>query len=174
MSSNFPLFVLSLLAALVLQVVGLPGVLDPFQPLWLPLVLGYWALFAGEMPVLFAAWLLGLCCDVLYNAPLGQYALGLVTVAFLVCTLRGTLLSFPLWQSTLALIPVWTVYIFLMFWIDGLIARHPSDWIRALPHHSGDAVARWLPLLSTSLLWPLAAGLFGEARNRRSHRGMLP
>ena len=174
MSGNLPGFLLSMVVALMLQVIGLPGVLDPFAPLWLPLALAYWALYAGEMPVLFAAWVLGLCCDVLYNAPLGQYALGLLTMTFVVCLMRGTLLAFPLWQKTLALIPVWSVYIFLMFWIDGMIARHPANWITALPHHSGDPALRWLPLLSTSLLWPLAAGFLGELRTRRSHRGLLP
>ena len=29
------------------------------------------------LPVLPVAWLAGLCCDVAYDAPLGQYALGL-------------------------------------------------------------------------------------------------
>jgi rod shape-determining protein MreD len=130
-------------------------------------------LYTTEVPVLMMSWVLGLCCDVLYGAPLGQYALGLLTLTFVVCLIRGSLLAFPLWQNTLAMVPVWTLYIFLMFWIDGLIARHPIDWVNAMPHHSGDPALRWLPLLTTSLLWPLVAGLMGELRSHRDRRGML-
>lgn len=154
---GFGAFLLSLLLALLLQLVALPDLLEPARPLWLPLILGYWAMFVPEMPVLAVAWIAGLLCDVAYDAPLGQYALGLVTVAFLLRRLRGTLLVFPLWQATLALAPAWAVYAFLMFWIDGLT------------HHSADAARRWLPVLSTTLLWPFVAGLLNgivQPRNR--------
>jgi len=161
---DYPLlaFILSLLLALLLQTIALPDAITPFRPLLLALTLGYWAVYAPDMPVLLAAWLLGLCCDVLYGAPLGQYALGLVTVAYAARSLGGTLLAFPLWQATLALIPVWALYIFLMFWIDGLT------------HHPANALRRWLPLLTTSLLWPLATSLLSGLRNRRSRSGLLP
>ena len=155
-------FLLSLVVALVLQVIALPDAVAPFRPLVLALTLAYWAVYAPEMPALLAAWLLGLCCDVLYGAPLGQYALGLVTVAYAARRLSDTLLAFPLWQATLALIPVWALYIFLMFWIDGLT------------HHPADPLRRWLPLIATSLLWPLIAGLLGDVRSRRSRGGILP
>src|SRR5579863_8677652 len=117
---QFLRFSLSLGLALVLQMLPLPEVISGMRPLWLALTLGYWALFAPEQPVLFAAWVSGLCSDVLYQAPLGQYALGLVTVAFALRRLRGLLLVFPIWQSMLALAPVWALYAFMMFWIDGL------------------------------------------------------
>jgi rod shape-determining protein MreD len=159
---NLLVFVLSLLLALLLQSIALPDVLTPFRPMLPALTLAYWAVYAPDMPVMVMAWLLGLCCDVLYGAPLGQYALGLVTVAFAARSLSGTLLAFPLWQATLALTPVWALYVFLMFWIDGLT------------HHPADPLRRWMPLLTTSLLWPLAAGLLGGIRSRRSRRGILP
>ena len=160
--SNPLVFMFSLLLALGLQVLALPDFIASFRPLLLALTLAYWAVYAPEMPALLAAWLLGLCCDVLYGAPLGQYALGLVTVAYAARRLSGTLLSFPLWQATLMLVPVWAIYIFLMFWIDGLT------------HHPAAPLHRWLPLISTSLLWPLIAGMLGDMRSRRNHRGILP
>ena len=160
--SNPLVFLFSLLLALVLQMIALPDAVNPFRPLVLAMTLAYWAVYAAEMPALLAAWLLGLCCDVLYGAPLGQYALGLVTVAYAARRLSDTLLAFPLWQATLALIPVWALYIFLMFWIDGLT------------HHPADPLRRWLPLITTSLLWPLLAGLLGGMSSRRSRRGILP
>jgi len=160
--SNPLVFMFSLLLALALQILALPDFIASFRPLLLALTLAYWAVYAPEMPALLAAWLLGLCCDVIYGAPLGQYALGLVTVAYATRRLSGTLLAFPLWQATLTLVPVWAIYIFLMFWIDGLT------------HHQADPLHRWLPLISTSLLWPLIAGMLGDMRGRRNRRGILP
>jgi rod shape-determining protein MreD len=158
---GYTAFLLSLLAALLLQLVVLPAAVEPLRPLWLPLVLGYWAMWVPEMPVLILAWATGLCCDVVYDSPLGQYALGLVTVAFLLRRLRGTLVVFPLWQATLALAPAWAIYAFLMFWIDGLT------------HHSADPLRRWLPVLSTTLLWPLVVGVL-DSLLRPRRRSVLP
>jgi rod shape-determining protein MreD len=159
--SNLPGFLLSLLLALVLQVVGLPDVIAPGRPLLLALTLAYWSVYAPEMPVLVAAWLLGLCCDVLYDTPLGQYALGLTAVTYAARKLASLLQVYPIWQGTLVMVPVWLGYILLMFWIDGLT------------HHQADAMRRWLPLLSTSLLWPVAVGLLSLLRSRRNSRNLL-
>jgi rod shape-determining protein MreD len=80
---------------------------------------------------------------VLFGSVLGQHALGFVLVTYLVARLRAFFVLFPLWQATLALIPAWTAYAFLMFWIDGLTQHRGDDWLR------------WLPVVSTSLFWPL-------------------
>jgi rod shape-determining protein MreD len=157
-----PGFILSLMLALVLQTLELPEAAAPFRPLWLPLTLAYWALHAPALPVSLAAWLLGICCDVLYDAPLGQYALGLVTTVYVTQKLRSTLAVLPLWQSTLVMVPVWTLYTFLMFWIDGLT------------RHSAAPLGRWVPVLTTSLLWPFASSVLTGLRGRRARRGVLP
>lgn len=159
---GYAAFLLSLLLALLLQLLAVPEVLEPLRPMWLALTLGAWAVFAPELPVLPVAWLAGLCCDVAYDAPLGQYALGLATVAFVLRRMRGLVLSFPLWQATLALAPAWGLYAFLMFWIDGLT------------HHSADAARRWLPVLPTTLLWPVAAGLLHGWLRTARNRSALP
>ncbi len=148
-------FWLSLLLALLLQMIALPEAVASARPMWVPLVLGYWALTEPRVPVLFTALLLGLAMDVLFNSVLGQNALGLILSTFLVMRLRGIFILFPLWQATLALIPVWAAYALLMFWIDGLT------------HHQADPWLRWLPALSTTLFWPLVFGLLDALVRRR-------
>ncbi len=143
--SLFPVFTLTLLLALILQMVALPDVIAPFRPEWVALTLVYWAYATADKPVLLAAWLSGLALDVLFNSLLGQHALALLTVTFLVRRLRGSLIIFPLPQVALALSAAWVLYAFLMFWIDGLT------------HHSAVPSLRWLPVISTTLIWPLAA-----------------
>lgn len=136
-------FVLSLIAGLILQLVALPEPLSAARPLWLPLMLAYWALREPQLPVLLPAFLIGLILDVLYAAPLGQHAVGLVIVVYLAVRLRSFFLIFPLWQATIALIPAWVLYCFLMFWIDGATRHQAEIWLR------------WLPAISTTLFWPL-------------------
>ncbi len=150
-------FLFSLILALMLQVVELPDAVAAVRPVWPLLVVGYWALYAPQMPSLLAAWLLGLCCDVLFNATLGQHALALVIVAAILGRLRGFYVVFPLWQSALALAPVWALYTFLVFWIDGIA------------HHAAEPALRWLPVLGTTLVWPVFAAVFNglHAQHKR-------
>jgi rod shape-determining protein MreD len=160
-TAGFAGFVLTLLVALTLQIIALPDSIAAGRPMWLALVVAYWSLKAPNLPVLVAAWLFGLCCDVLFNTVLGQHALALTALAFAVRRLRPVLVMFPLWQSTLALVPVWAAYAFLLFWIDGL-TRHPAD-----------PTLRWLPVLATAVAWPFAAGLLGAMRSRRGSGGII-
>jgi len=55
------------------------------------------------------------------------------------------------------LLPVWVIYAFLMFWIDG-VAKHQADvWLR------------WVPVASTTMFWPLVYVVL-ESHLRRRHR----
>ncbi len=141
--SLYGLFLLSLLLAMILQLMRLPEALAAARPLWVALMIAYWALREPRISTLFTSFIVGLLLDVLFSAPLGQHALGLVVVVYLVERLRGIFVLFPLWQATFALIPVWAVFCFLMFWIDGATQHQANAWLR------------WLPVLSTTLFWPL-------------------
>lgn len=136
-------FLASLLIGLLLQLIPLPETLNAARPLWLPLLLAYWALREPRVSPLFPAFAFGIVLDVLFDSALGQHALGLVLVVYYVARLRGVFALFPLWQLTLVLFPAWLVYVFVMFWIDGA------------SEHQADAWMRWLPLISTTLFWPL-------------------
>ena len=67
---------------------------------------------------------------------------------------------YPVWQEAVALTPVWLLYVFLMFWIDGATGHRADPWLL------------WLPLLTTGLSWPLVfAGL--RTLHRRSQHDPL-
>jgi rod shape-determining protein MreD len=148
-------FILTLVAALLLQLVELPELFSGARPMWLPLIIAYWALTESRTHVLLGAFLLGLCADVCFGTSLGQHELGLVLVAYFVTRMRPIFVLFPLWQATLALIPVWCGYSFLMFWIDGITAHRADDWLR------------WLPVISTSMFWPLIFAVLEIVRGGR-------
>lgn len=146
----------SLLVALFLQLVALPDLIAAARPLWVPLLLVYWALAEPRVPALIAAFVLGIALDVLYNTVLGQHAAGYVLLVYFMARLRGIFILFPLWQSTIALAPFWAGYCLLMSVIDD-VAKHRADvWLR------------WLPALSTTLFWPLVYTLLDGAKRRQS------
>lgn len=149
------LFALSLLIALMLQIVALPDALAALRPMWVALLIGYWAFYGPNLPMTLIAFLTGLACDALYNTPLGQHAMGLILLAYTLTRLRSSLGLFPLWQQTLTLTPVWAVYALLQFWFDGM-ARH-----------SAEPSLRFLPIITTVLFWPLVCSVMDALRGPR-------
>ena len=149
---------LSLALALSLQLLQLPPGLGRAWPIWPALAIGAWAYALPRVSLLPLAWLTGLLMDVLFGTVLGQHALALGVSAFLILKLSGILRAIQIWQSALMLVPIWSVYAFLLFWMDGS-TRHDTD-----------PLGRWLPVLTTSLLWPLMAwawlGITRAARGR--------
>jgi len=117
-------------------------------------VLVYWAMTIPEPRGLLTAWLTGLCLDVLLGSVLGQHALGLTLVVFVTLLMRGWLTLFPVWQEAAALTLVWLIYAVLMFWIDGATSHGADPWLR------------WLPVLTTSLFWPLVLAVLNRARRQ--------
>jgi rod shape-determining protein MreD len=147
--------------ALLLELIPLPALIAPLRPMGLPLILAHAALHESDLPVLLAAFLSGLASDLLLDTPLGQQALALVALVYLLLRLRVSLGVLPVWQVSLVLVPVWALYAFLQFWIDG-VARHPADpWLR------------WMPVASTALCWPALVWLLDLPVLRRRRRTPL-
>ena len=132
----------SIVLALLLGLLPLPGVLQPLRPYWLALVVAYWVLEAPERVGLGFAFGVGVLADLLYGGLLGEQALRLVIMAFILQRFRARLRFFPLSQQALA--------------IGGLLL---NDRIVATALHLtlGEPVLAWnywwAPLLGM-LLWP--------------------
>lgn len=93
----------SILAALLLGLLPLPEMLQALRPYWLALVLVYWLIEAPERAGLGLAFLAGLCADLAFGSILGEQALRLVIMAFIVARFRAQLRFFPLSQQALAI-----------------------------------------------------------------------
>lgn len=145
-SAANPLLILGSLAlALVLMLVPLPFWASMARPAFYPATVLFWALSQPRRFGVIAAWLCGMLMDVVYSTPLGQHALALAICAFVVFKLKDLLRDFPLPQQALVLLPVFLVYEFILFWIDGVNGR------------SVDPLWRWLPAFTTAAIWPLWA-----------------
>ena len=95
-------FPVSLVLALLLGLLPLPAILQPFRPYWLALVLAYWVIEEPERTGLGFAFGMGLFADLLYGSLLGEQAMRLVIMSFILQRFRARLRFFPLSQQALA------------------------------------------------------------------------
>ena len=140
--AGFFLFLCSLVLALILEVAPLPEAMQGWRPLWLALVVAYWALETPQGFRLLFAWLIGLMQDALYGSVLGLHALFLVVVAFAILRFQQRLRVFPVWQQALFLTLILMIGQLIVFWLDVLTG-------------SPKLLAQYMvPALISGLLWP--------------------
>ncbi len=132
----------SLLLGLLLSVAPLPQFMEIGRPLWLALFLSYWVLALPHRIGMITAWSVGLIEDVLYGSLLGQNALILTLIVFLVLSLQRRLQMFPMWQQSLVLLVVFGIAQLVQLWLNALTGNRPPT------------LAFVLPALISALLWP--------------------
>ncbi|MEE7547284.1 rod shape-determining protein MreD [Xanthomonas sp. Kuri4-1] len=93
----------SLVIALVLGLLPLPPVVQPLRPYWLALVIAYWVIEAPDRVGLGVAFAAGVIADLLYGGLLGEQALRLVIMTFILQRFRARLRFFPVSQQALAI-----------------------------------------------------------------------
>lgn len=145
----------TVIVALIFAVLPVPHWLDVSRPYLLLLLVIYWSLSAPRIAGLLFAWLCGLTIDLLKGTTLGQHALGFLLVAFLAHKFQLRMRIFPIYHQTLTVFMLLALYEFLVFWTDGIIGHPVTTW------------TRWLPVLTSSLLWPVVVSLM-DTWNRRS------
>ncbi len=91
------------LAALLLGLLPLPVWMQPYRPYWLALVVVYWVIEAPDRFGLGFAFLAGVLADLCFGTVLGEQALRLTVMAFIVQRFRAQLRFFPLSQQALAI-----------------------------------------------------------------------
>lgn len=148
----------SIVAALALSVLPLPGVVAPYRPDWVALVLLYWSLVSPRRFGLLTAFWTGLALDTLNGALLGQHALALLVIVYLSRRFYLRLRVFPLSQLTMAVAALLLLYEFLLFWIDGVAGR-------TVP-----LVERWGPVVTGALVWLAVVGVVERGRERMQAR----
>lgn len=132
----------SLGLALLLSVATLPKFMEIGRPLWLALFLTYWVLALPQRVGMTTAWCIGLLADVLNGTLLGQNALILTLITFLVLSLHQRLRMFPMWQQSMVLMVVFGLAQLLHLWLNALTGSRPPT------------LAFVLPALVSALLWP--------------------
>lgn len=141
-ANNGWLIWLTLLLALLLSVAPMPYSMELGRPLWLGMVIAFWALALPHRGGMAAAFGCGLMLDVLAGNLLGQNGLPLLLIAFLVLSLQQRLRMFPLWQQSCVLLVILGLAQLLQLWLNTLAGNRPPTLLFLVP----------VPI--SALLWP--------------------
>lgn len=150
---------LSIVVALLLGLLPLPPMLQPLRPYWLALVLAYWLIEEPDRVGLGVVFGVGLVADLTFGTLLGEQALRLVVMGFILQRFRARLRFFPISQQALA--------IGGLLFNDRIVAAaiHLMLGLDALP------AMFWLAPVAGMLLWPLVFLSLDAARYGRWRRG---
>ena len=143
-----PWFVLlTLVLALVANLLPLSGAALALRPDFLALVLLFWCIQQPRLVGVGVAWCVGLVMDVGDATLFGQHALAYAVLAYAAEYFRRRVLRFPLWQQAAQVAVLLTL-------CAGLVVL-----VRVV---GGAPLPRWtyaVPPLSGALLWPLVTGV---------------
>lgn len=145
------LLLLSLALAFALTLMPLPEMLGPMRPYWVALVIIYWNLEAGALRHLGQAFLIGLALDMATGTLLGQHALGLVILVFLLERFRARIRFFPPWQQAAAILALLLNERIIQLWIIALMGNAWPPWTWWLAPLAGVFFWPWLFLLLDAL-----------------------
>ncbi|HET9835987.1 MAG TPA: rod shape-determining protein MreD [Rhodanobacteraceae bacterium] len=152
--TQFSIFAGSIILSLLLMLVPLPQVLAPLKPYWPALVLIYWSLEAPERTGIGLAFLVGLGADLLDGALLGEQALRLAALTFIVLRFRARLRFFPMWQQALAVL-VLLLNDRILLLLVRLFAGDPRP-----------PASFWFAPLTGTIAWPFVFLLIDDMRAR--------
>ncbi len=137
----------TLAVGVLLAVVAVPAPLLPFKPFWLGLLVIYWALEAPERMGLRNAFLLGLLGDLLAGNLIGEQALRLTIIAFIVLRLRSRMRFFPMLQQALVVFALLLNDRVVMLMVRAFQGTAPPDWTFWVAPFTGVFLWPWLFLL---------------------------
>lgn len=141
----------TLIVALMLHMWPLPEWLEYARPEWMTLVLLYWALAMPEQVGVTIAWFAGLLLDVTQGAILGQHAVGLVIIVFVIQLEYQRIRVFSLAQQALVILLLLIIKQVLTLWVTGIVGRAPDLSLYFLPSLVGAMIWPWLFLLLRDL-----------------------
>ena len=134
--------VITIIVALMLSIIPLPGWVESFRPDFVVLALIYWAMMLPRTWSVGSAWIVGLLLDVAQGTILGQHALALCLIVFVTVRFHLLMRVFPLSQLTATVFALLALYQFMLFWING-VANVPAP-----------AMSYWGPVITGTILWP--------------------
>jgi len=152
---NDGLFIpLTLIFAFLLTLLPMPGWAVWLRPSWVLMVLIYWTMANPEQVNVGVAWIVGILLDVLQGTLLGEHALALTVVIYLVARMVSRLRMYPLIQQGLSVFVLVSIYQFILFCIQGFLGSLPQSWLY------------WSSSLTSMLLWPWVFSIMRDSRRR--------
>ena len=133
---------LTALLAFILAIIPLPDWIAEFRPEWVTLILIYWTIASPSKVGVTVAWCAGLLLDVSYGTLIGQHALGMVLVIYVIHLQHQRLRVASLLQQALLIFLLIFVKQLIILWVNGMLGRAPDSWLY------------FMPTITSTLLWP--------------------
>ena len=133
---------LTILLALLLTILPLPAIIDPYRPDWLTLVIVYWVIALPHRVNVGTAWIAGLLLDILMGSTLGVRALALAIMAYVAAVQFQKIRNFSVWQQAMVVGIISLLGQLTVFWAEHLFAVVTMNY------------RMFWSCLSTTLLWP--------------------
>jgi len=149
--------IVSLSVALMLNMLPLPDWANYSRPDWVTLVLIYWAMALPQIAGVLLAFIFGLLLDVSHTTLLGQHAVALVLIIFMVQRLYLRVRVYTLIQQAFFVGILLVIKQLIVLWVSGITDNAP------------DTKLYFLPALVGAIIWPWLFILLRDIRRRFCH-----
>lgn len=139
---------LSFFMAIILTVYPLPPELLWYRPQWIVLFFVFWMMLVPEKVGMVSAWFVGILLDSLQGAVLGQHALALSVVAYMMFIFYRRVRMYSILQQMVVVFFITLLYQALCLWVESL-------W-----HGDSYDIRMILPALTTAVIWPFVLMCF--------------
>lgn len=112
---------LSLIVALVLQIMPMPPFADQFRPDWVLLVLSYWTLALPNRVNVGVAFINGLALDILMGTAMGVHSVAMCICVFVLAANYQRLRNYSVWQQAVVIAILSSLYHLVVFWLQHLL-----------------------------------------------------
>ncbi|MDP5029682.1 MAG: rod shape-determining protein MreD [Paraglaciecola sp.] len=145
---------LSLLCALVLQIMPMPASVDLYRPEWVLLVLSYWTLALPHRVNIGIAFINGLILDILLGSSLGVHSLAMCVSIYVLAANYQRLRNYSVWQQAIVIGVTSAFYNLIVFWLQHML----TDVYFLITY-------MW-PVVSSMVIWPWLFWLLRKLRRQ--------
>ncbi|MBE9559263.1 MAG: rod shape-determining protein MreD [Proteobacteria bacterium] len=140
----------------MLAIMPLPDWAVEYRPDWVTLVLIYWAMATPMKIGVTMAWFAGLLLDVSYGTLMGQHAVGMVLVIYVIHIQHQRLRVASLLQQAIVIFILLLIKQLLSLWVDGMLGHAPDSWLY------------FMPTVTSTMLWPWTYLILRDLRRKFS------
>lgn len=145
---------LSIVIALVLQIMPVPSVVSVYRPDWAFLVLGYWALALPTRVNVGVAFFVGLILDILLGTNIGVHSFAMSLSIYVLAENYQRLRNYSVWQQAIVIGILAALYNLIVFWLMHLL----TDIYFLLAY-------MW-PVVTSMVIWPWIFWLLRRVRRQ--------
>ena len=151
MNKTLLIGLMTVIASFMLAIMPLPDWAVLYRPDWVTLVLIYWVMAFPYKIGVGLAWLAGLLLDVSYGTLMGQHAIGMVLVIYVIHLQHQRLRVASLIQQAIVIFFLLLIKQLLTLWVDGMLGRAPDNWLYFIPTITSTLVWPWMYLILRDL-----------------------